>query len=221
MSKALLTITALLFTSVLLAQNYSGIVFEKDGKTPIVGVSVSLVTSNDMLIAWGYTNNEGIYSVSLPEDKTAEKIYYSLLGYKKISILLADFPSDGRIILESEDFHLEEVKVTAQRIIEKQDTLVYSVAGFSQPQDRSIADVIAKMPGMEVKENGQISFNGKNINKFYIEGMDLMSDRYALASNNISKQRIKSVEVLQNHQPIELLRGKSFSEQAAIMTISH
>lgn len=216
MSKALLTITALLCTSVLLAQNYSGIVFEKDGKTPIVGVSVSLVTSNDMLIAWGYTNNEGIYSVSLPEDKTAEKIYYSLLGYKKISILLADFPSDGRIILESEDFNLEEVKVTAQRIIEKQDTLVYSVAGFSQPQDRSIADVIAKMPGMEVKENGQISFNGKNINKFYIEGMDLMSDRYALASNNISKQRIKSVEVLQNHQPIELLRGKSFSEQAAI-----
>ena len=216
MNKVLLTITALLCTSVLFAQNYSGIVLEKDGKTPIVGVSVCLVTSNGMLTAWGYTDNEGVYSVSLPKDKTAEKIYYSLLGYKKISIPLSDFPSDGKVILESEDFHLEEVKVTAQRIIEKQDTLVYSVAGFSQPQDRSIADVIAKMPGMEVKENGQISFNGKNINKFYIEGMDLMSDRYALASNNISKQRIKSVEVLQNHQPVELLRGKSFSEQAAI-----
>ncbi len=216
MNKFLLTITALLCTTILFAQNYSGIVLEKDAKTPIVGVSVSLVTSNGMLTAWGYTDNEGIYSVSLPKDKTAEKIYYSLLGYKKISMLLADFPSDGKIILEPEEFHLEEVKVTAQRIIEKQDTLVYSVAGFSQPQDRSIADVIAKMPGMEVKENGQISFNGKSINKFYIEGLDLMNDRYALASNNISKQRIKSVEVLQNHQPIELLRGKSFSEQAAI-----
>lgn len=216
MNKVLLTITALFCTTVLFAQNFSGVVIEKDGKTPIAGVSVSLVTSNGMLTAWGYTDNEGIYSVSLPKDKTAEKIYYSLLGYKKISIPLADFPSDGKIILEPEEFHLEEVKVTAQRIIEKQDTLVYSVAGFSQPQDRSIADVIAKMPGMEVKENGQISFNGKNINKFYIEGLDLMNDRYALASNNISKQRIKSVEVLQNHQPVELLRGKSFSEQAAI-----
>lgn len=216
MSKVLLTIITLLSSTVLFAQDYSGVVLEKDGKTPIVGVSVSLVTSSGMLTAWGYTDNKGVYSVSLPKNKTAENIHYSMLGYKKISILLADFPSDGRIILESEDFHLEEVKVTAQRIIEKQDTLVYSVAGFSQPQDRSIADVIAKMPGMEVKENGQISFNGKNINKFYIEGMDLMSDRYALASNNISKQQIKSVEVLQNHQPIELLRGKSFSEQAAI-----
>ena len=216
MNKILLTITALLCYTVLFAQSYSGIVLEKDGKTPIVGVSVSLVTSNGMLTAWGYTDNEGAYSVSLPKDKTAEKIYFSLLGYKKLSISLSNFPFDGKIILESEEFHLEEVKVTAQRILEKHDTLVYSVAGFSQPQDRSIADVIAKMPGMEVKENGQISFNGKNINKFYIEGMDLMSDRYALASNNISKQRIKSVEVLQNHQPIELLRGKSFSEQAAI-----
>lgn len=216
MNKVLLTITALLYSTIIFAQDFSGVVLEKDGKTPIVGVSVSLVTSSGMLIAWDYTDNEGAYSVSLPQNKTAEKIYYSLLGYKKISIPLAEFPSDGKIILESEEFHLEEVKVTAQRIIEKQDTLVYSVAGFSQPQDRSIADVIAKMPGMEVKENGQISFNGKNINKFYIEGMDLMSDRYALASNNISKQRIKSVEVLQNHQPVELLRGKSFSEQAAI-----
>ena len=105
MNKVLLTITALFCTTVLFAQNFSGVVLEKDGKTPIVGVSVSLVTSNGMLTAWGYTDNEGVYSISLPKDKTAEKIYYSLLGYKKISIPLAEFPSDGKIILEPEEFH--------------------------------------------------------------------------------------------------------------------
>ena len=207
---------ALACTAVLWAQNYSGVVLEKDGKTPIAGVSVSLVTSSGMLTAWGYTDNSGVYSVSLPNNKTADNIHFSLLGYKKIAIPLAEFPTDGKIALESENFQLQEVKVSANRIVQKKDTLVYSVAGFSQPQDRNIADVIAKMPGMEVNPNGQISFNGKSINKFYIEGMDLMNDRYALASNNISKKRVKSVEVLQNHQPIEMLRGKSFSEQAAI-----
>ena len=207
---------ALACTAVLWAQNYSGVVLEKDGKTPIAGVSVSLVTSSGMLTAWGYTDNSGAYSVSLPNNKTADNIHFSLLGYKKIAIPLAEFPTDGKIALESENFQLQEVKVSANRIVQKKDTLVYSVAGFSQPQDRNIADVIAKMPGMEVNPNGQISFNGKSINKFYIEGMDLMNDRYALASNNISKKRVKSVEVLQNHQPIEMLRGKSFSEQAAI-----
>ena len=48
MNKVLLTITALFCTTVLFAQNFSGVVLEKDGKTPIVGVSVSLVTSNGM-----------------------------------------------------------------------------------------------------------------------------------------------------------------------------
>ena len=201
---------------VLSAQTYSGVLVEKDGGKAIAGVNVSLVTSNGLLIAWDYSDEKGQYKVVLPKDKQADKIHFSLLGYKKVAMPLAEFPSDGKILLESENFQLQEVKVSANRIMQKKDTLVYSVAGFSQPQDRNIADVIAKMPGMEVNPNGQISFNGKSINKFYIEGMDLMNDRYALASNNISKKRVKSVEVLQNHQPIEMLRGKSFSEQAAI-----
>lgn len=216
MNKLLPILFTLLCSTTLFSQTYSGIVFEKDGRTPIAGVSVSLVSSEGMLVAWDCTDKDGVYSVILQQGKTADKIYYSLLGYKKLVLPLSEFAKDGNVTLENENFELEEVKVTAKRIIEKQDTIVYSVAGFAQPQDRSIADVIAKMPGMEVNVNGQISFNGKNINKFYIEGMDLMNDRYALASNNISKQRIKSVEVLRNHQPIEMLRGKSFSEQAAI-----
>jgi hypothetical protein len=89
-------------------------------------------------------------------------------------------------------------------------------AGFAQPQDRSIADVMSKMPGLEIKPNGQIEYNGMAINKFYIEGLDLMGNKYALASNNLNRRHVKSVEILKNHQPIAALRGKSFSEQAAI-----
>lgn len=216
MKKLGLLILAFCLSTVLYAQTYSGIVLEREGGKPIAGVNVSLVTLNGLLIAWDYSDDNGMFKVVLPPDKQADKIHFSFLGYKKTAMPLADFPSDGKIALVSENFQLQEVKVSANRIVQKKDTLIYSVAGFSQPQDRSIADVIGKMPGMEVNPNGQISFNGKSINKFYIEGMDLMNDRYTLASNNISKKRVKSVEVLQNHQPIEMLRGKSFSEQAAI-----
>lgn len=214
--RILLGMIVLCMPMLLFSQTYSGIVLdEKDGK-PLVGSYVTLVSQKGLLVSWEFSDERGRFKITIPENKQCEKIYFSFLGYKKMIVPLADFPSDGLIKMKKEDFQLEEVKVSAHRIIKKNDTLVYSVAGFSQPQDRSIADVIAKMPGMEVTADGQISFNGKNINKFYIEGMDLMNDRYSLASNNISKKRVKSVEVLQNHQPVELLRGKSFSEQAAI-----
>ena len=212
----LIFILILCATTCLSAQTYSGVIVEQKSGNPLSGAYIALISNGGLLVSWDFSNEDGKFSITVPENKQVDNIHFSLLGYKKYLLPLSDFPLDGYIKMECEDFHLEEVKVSAQRIVERNDTLVYSVAGFSQPQDRSIADVIAKMPGMEVSENGQISFNGKNINKFYIEGMDLMSDRYSLAANNISKKRVKSVEVLQNHQPIELLRDKSFSEQAAV-----
>lgn len=184
----LIFILILCATTCLSAQTYSGVIVEQKSGNPLSGAYIALISNGGLLVSWDFSNEDGKFSITVPENKQVDNIHFSLLGYKKYLLPLSDFPLDGYIKMECEDFHLEEVKVSAQRIVERNDTLVYSVAGFSQPQDRSIADVIAKMPGMEVSENGQISFNGKNINKFYIEGMDLMSDRYSLAANNISKK---------------------------------
>ena len=71
----------LLFISlayVLSAQTYSGVVVEKDGKKAIAGVNVSLVTSKGLLVAWGYSDDKGLYKVALPQGKTADKIHFSL-----------------------------------------------------------------------------------------------------------------------------------------------
>lgn len=67
-----------------------------------------------------------------------------------------------------------------------------------------------------MEENRQISYQGTAINKFYIEGMDLLGGKYNIATNNISNDDVGSVEIMENHQPIKALNGLSISEQAAI-----
>lgn len=134
------------------------------------------------------------------------KLFYCLL----FSLPAAMFAQTERT------FTLREVKVTSERIAQSNDTLTYSVVGFKQAQDRSIADVLAKMPGVEVKSNGQVVYQGKPINKFYIEGLDLMGKQYGMASKNLPASKVESVQVLENHQPVKSLRGVSFSDQAAI-----
>lgn len=52
------------------------------------------------------------------------------------------------------------------------DTIDYYVGMFKQKQDRTLEDVLKKMPGISVGSDGSISVGGKRINKFYIEGMD-------------------------------------------------
>lgn len=151
------------------AQTIGGRVVNNKGIT-LEGVSVTLRTSDDRPVAFCNTNEDGTFSIELPQSETAERLVFSMIGYAKKCIALNNFKQGQDVVLENDAFMLKEVKVKAEKIRRSGDTLTYSVAAFMQKQDRSIADVIAKMPGLSVSPSGQIKYQGKAINKFYIEG---------------------------------------------------
>lgn len=72
------------------------------------------------------------------------------------------------------------------------------------------------MPGIDVRSDGRIQYQGQDINKFYIEGSDLLGGKYGVATNGISYDDVGAVDIMENHQPMQVLSGISFSEQAGI-----
>ena len=200
---------------ILFAQTFTGKVKGKDGE-PLVGASVVASSEGNSTVAYCITGGKGTYKLTVPEGKHPTSVVVSYMGYQKKTFPFSELKDGMTITLTEGGFQLKEVKVKAQRIQSTGDTLTYSVAGFKQGQDRSIADVIAKMPGLEVKADGSVEYQGKAINKFYIEGLDLMGSQYGVANNNISADKVQSVQVLENHQAVKSLRGVSFSEQAAL-----
>lgn len=199
------------------AQSLTGFVKAKGGE-PLAGASVIVTTDDEDIISYCIAGEKGAYRLQLPDDKEKEatRVSVSFMGFKKKELPFSELTNGMTIILEENSFQIKEVKVSTQRIKSTGDTLTYSVAGFKQGQDRSLADVIAKMPGLEVKSDGQISYQGKEINKFYIEGLDLMGSSYGMANQNLSADKVESVQVLENHQAVKSLRGVSFSDQAAL-----
>ncbi len=199
----------------IVAQTFTGKVIGEKGD-PVPGATIVALDKSRHVITYSIANAEGFYKLDIPEGKAAETIDVNYVGCQKRTLPRTSF-KDGMIItLKEGSFLLKEVKVKAQRIQSTGDTLTYSVAGFKQAQDRSIADVIAKMPGLEVKADGKIEYQGKAINKFYIEGADLMGTQYGMANQNISADKVQSVQVLENHQPVKSLRSVTFSDQAAL-----
>lgn len=194
---------------------YSGRVIDEEG-IPIQDLNVLLYRTQSSIIAYAFTGDDGRFELTTKDGANAESIGFLMLGYETKRIPIEEYKSGMDIKLQSVAFELREVNVRAERVKQQQDTLVYSVSSFKLSQDRSIADVISKMPGLAVRADGRITFEGKPINKFYIEGLDLLGSRYAQASENISADMIKDVQVLQNHQPIRSLKGVRFSEQAAL-----
>ncbi len=139
-----------------------------------------------------------------------------MMSFAKKTIPLDSVSFPLTVLLEPGTTLLKEVTVKADRIREQGDTITYNVGSFAQQQDRSIGDVLKRMPGINVEQSGKIQYQGEDINKFYIEGSDLLGGKYGIATNGISHEDVGAVEVMENHQPMQVLSGISFSDKAAI-----
>lgn len=173
--------------------------------------------TSSSIIRYTQTDSEGRFSIPVKEgDYENCLLHLSLLGYKPQIVELKRNVSNLNVEMEAAVTKLKEVTIKAQKIREQGDTLIYNVASFKDIQDKTIGDVLQKMPGIDVARTGEITYNGTAINKFYIEGKDLLEGKYGIATNGISPDDVGSVEVIEDHQPIRVLQGVSLSSQAAV-----
>lgn len=158
------------------------------------------------------TDRDGCYSLGLKAG--ADSVTFRCLGYAPLTIGVSAVPALVR--LEPAENMLKDVIVEAPDIYAKGDTLVFNVSRYAQAKDNAIIDVIKRLPGIKVEDDGTIKYQGKPINKFYIDGNDLVGGQYSLATENISHKDVKSVEVMEKHQPIKALEGIEFPEEAGL-----
>ena len=195
--------------------NVSGTVVDKDSNEPLTGASVIVKGADGKIKKYATSKGDGGFAMSLPS-VTGCRLEVSMMSFAKKTIPLDSVSFPLTVLLEPGTTLLKEVTVKADRIREQGDTITYNVGSFAQQQDRSIGDVLKRMPGINVEQSGKIQYQGEDINKFYIEGSDLLGGKYGIATNGISHEDVGAVEVMENHQPMQVLSGISFSDKAAI-----
>ena len=208
-----------IYTNVYAQFIVSGIVTDSL-KNGIPNANITLVKrSNSSIIKFGFTDSKGTYYLNYnsPISDSIE-VTASLFGYEnsKVVFKLSEANKVVNFKLKTSSLKLPDVIVRNSAIYTRGDTLNYSVKAFQQKQDMVIADVLRKMPGIEVSSNGQVKYQGVPINKYYIEGLDMLDDKYAIANNNIPANAVDQVQILENHQPIKALDSFSISNRAAI-----
>lgn len=213
------TIAFLLLLVVDLLAAYSqtvitGTVSDKQ-KEPVPFVTVTMQAKGESTIA-GFASTDEAGRYRLTFDGTADSLTVTVRGMM-IETTMRTVPNRSTTLdftVAEKANQLKEVKVTATPVRRSNDTLTYVVGSFAGQSDRTIEDVLKKMPGIGVSASGAITYNGKAINKFYIEDLDMLGGRYNLATRNIEAKDVASVQVYENHQPIKA--ESIFSDQAAI-----
>ncbi|WP_342647873.1 hypothetical protein [Mucilaginibacter sp. CSA2-8R] len=202
-----------------LAQTIKGTVTDSAGKA-VPYANAKLMGAGNLIIGFTATDNKGAFSLPIPADaaKNDLRVEISSVGFKKQSKPVKDFSSPYNFMLSHSVNQLQAVNVknTAPRLKVRGDTISYKVSEFTSPQDRVIGDVIKKLPGVEVDDNGKIKYNGKNISNLYISGDNLLDDKYNIATKTIPNGVVDQVQVMENHQPIKALQNKVVSDDVAL-----
>lgn len=203
----------LLSATAAVPKEINGKVISGETGGPIPGVVIRGLNENGRALAFSSSDRTGAFSLKITSG--VDSISFRCMGYEeRIFPVNHDFTHD--IVLQAKTTQLKDVVVEAPDIYARGDTLVFNVARYANAKDNAIIDVIKRLPGIKVEEDGTIKYQGKPINKFYIDGNDFIGGQYNLATDNISHKDVKSVEVMENHQPVKALEGIEFPEEAGI-----
>lgn len=191
----------------------------RDVKTHEALEAVNVMLQNpEGKITYGYalTDAQGCYSIKYTGKKDTISISISSFNIKGERRRIMRKSQQMDFAAESTTINIREVVIKIRPIERLGDTITYNVNSFLSATDHNISDVLRKMPGIEVDNSGKIKYNGLDISKFYIEGLDMFEGRYGIATNNIQAKDIARVEVLENYQPIKVLKELTLPNNAAI-----
>lgn len=167
---------------------------------------------NGLVKQFALTNKEGKFSLKITNTSIHYQLQISMLGYHHAYLQLASPYNniDTIFVLQKSTNTLPAVSVKADdAIIKKGDTTRYKVSAFEQGNQKSVADLLDKMPGINVDKNsGAIFFNGTLVSKVLLEGDDLTGNNYSTIIKNSGTSGIETIELIENYKDNSSLENK-------------
>lgn len=164
----------------------SGRVLDAVTSKPVDAATVTLHPKGSAsILSYTMTDADGTFTLkraSMPDSVTVSVRAMTIESQSKT---VKSDVSFVEFLVKETVTELKEVIVQAPKIRQLGDTIHYDVPSFLDKTDRSIGDVLKKLPGVQVLSSGQILYQNKAISKFYVEGLDLLKGKYVIATQNI------------------------------------
>lgn len=208
MKKLLIALCIIAASSSFAQIKMQGIVKDSIGTPLELANVIAINQKTSALESYAITNDKGKYILSLTKNGTY-KIQVSYIGLKSteqvISTAEENITKDFTLL---PDNALDAVELTYEMPVTiKGDTLIYNADSFKNGSERKLEDVLKKLPGVEINEDGQIEVEGTTVNKLMVNGKDFFDGDTKLATKNIPSNAVDKVQVLRNYSEVGQLKG--------------
>ena len=181
---------------------------------PLRGAVVQLhKADNDSLLAYTFSNANGYFKISTNKVLSNFILKCSHVSASDTFILIdaSAFYNEGwhdTVTMNRSKKLMKEIVIRAPELSFKiaGDTISYQAEKYMNSEVNKLEDLLKKMEGFHVDDNGRISFNGKEVSKILIEGDDLTGSKYKVLSKNIGADLVSTVQVINNFNENRLLK---------------
>ena len=217
----LMTTVMLTVLSVHAQRMVSGKVIEQDTQDAVIQATASIL-SGDKVVSNGVTNTDGAFRVKAPSDGTYTlKITY--VGFKtytkKFTIKEGKDYNAGTISLSPDAIMLKGATVTARasKVTLKADTFVYNAAAFRTPEGSVVEELVKRLPGAEVGDDGTIKINGKEVKKILVDGKEFMTGDTKTAIKNLPTNIIDRIKAYDRQSDLARVSGIEDGEEETVL----
>ena len=222
MRKVILIVTALAMAVTSFAQRtVTGKVVEQDTQEAVIQATAALL-SGEKVVANAVTNANGGFSMKAPRDGsyTLQVTYVGFKTYtKKINIKDGKDYHAGTIKIEPDAIMLQGATVTAHasKVTLKADTFVYNANAFRTPEGSVVEELVKRLPGAEVNDDGTIKINGKEVKKILVDGKEFMTGDTKTAMKNLPTNIIDRIKAYDQQSDLARISGIEDGEEETVL----
>ena len=219
-----LLLTAVTFLAALSAQGQrtiSGTIVDKEGKEPVIQATVALLRTDSTLVGNAVTNASGVFSLAAPQDG-AFLLRVTYVGYKTLwrNVTMSGKPlSLGTLAMEADSKMLKNVDVVKNqaRVYSKEDTIVYNAGAYKTPEGSVIEELVKRLPGAEVGDDGKITINGKEVKKIKVDGKEFLTGDTQTAMKNLPTSIVERVKAYDEKSDQTRITGIDDGEEQTVL----
>ena len=185
-------------TMVAQQRQVSGTVIDKDTKEAVIQATVALLTTDSTVVQNAVTDIDGRFVVATAKDGRY-LLRISSVGYTTLTRQVDVSGRDlalGTITLNADGILLKEATVVKNqtRMYSKEDTIVYNAGAFKTPEGSVIEELVKRLPGAEVSDDGKITINGKEVKKVKVDGKEFLTGDTQTALKNLPTSIVERVK---------------------------
>ena len=206
--------------------NIRGMVYENQSLDPLEGAQVRLLRTDSTQVAGALVQKNGLFT--LPGIPTGTYILQvSFMGFKeqRFSITLPRKAGNYRV---KDILMREDAKVMAEAVVEGKlpemtvvdDTIMYNADAFKLQEGAVVEELIKKLPGVVVNDDGSYTWNGKTVQQFLVDGKEFFGNNRDLVLKNLPAEIVDKVKAYDKQSDYARITGVDDGQERTVLDLT-